>query len=94
MALARVVSFDGVTKERIEELRQEISEGEQPEGLSPTEIVVLHEPDAERSLVIIFFDSEEDYESGDKVLGEMPSGDTPGSRGSVTRYDVAIRHSP
>ena len=94
MALARVVSFDGVTKERIEELRQEITEGEQPEGLSPTEIVVLHESDAEKSLVIIFFDSEEDYESGDKVLDEMPAGDTPGSRSAVTRYDVAIRYSP
>jgi len=94
MALARVVSFDGVTKDRIEELRQEITEGEQPEGLSPTEIVVLHEPDAEKSLVLIFFDSEEDYKKGDEVLDSMPSGDTPGSRSSVTRYDVAIRHSP
>jgi hypothetical protein len=94
MALARVVSFDGVTQERIAELRQQITEEDPPEGLSPTEIVVLHEPGAEKSLVIIFFDSEEDYESGDKVLNEMPSGDTPGSRSEVKRYDVAIRYSP
>jgi hypothetical protein len=91
MALARVVSFDGVTKDRIEEIRSQMTEGEPPEGLPAKEVIVLHDPEAERSLVILFFDSEDDYRAGDEVLNAMPTDDTPGQRASVTRYDVAAR---
>jgi hypothetical protein len=91
MALARVVSFSGVTKARVEELKQEVQSGEQPEGLRPTEMLMLHDPEAESSLVILMFDSEEDYRQGDEVLNAMPAGDTPGQRTSVTKYDVALR---
>jgi hypothetical protein len=93
MALARAVTFDGVNKDRIEELKREISEGERPEGLPASEIVVLHDADAEKSLVILFFDTEDDYKRGDEALNAMPTGDTPGQRTSVTKYDVAIRMS-
>ena len=91
MALARVVSFDGVTKDRIEEMRSQIADGQPPEGLPAKEIIVLHDPEAEKSLVILFFETEDDYRSGDEVLNAMPTGDTPGQRASVTRYDVAAR---
>ena len=90
MALARVVSFDGVTKGRIEELEREIGEGP-PDDLPAKEIVVLHDADGEKSLVILSFDSEDDYKRGDETLNAMSTGDTPGQRTSVTRYDVAIR---
>jgi hypothetical protein len=93
MALARVVSFDGVSKDRIEELKREMSDGEQPEGLPATEVVMLHDADAEKSLVILFFETEEDYKRGDETLNAMPTGDTPGQRASVTKYDVAVRMS-
>ena len=91
MALARVVSFDGVTKDRMEEMQREIGEGERPEGLPATEIVVLHDPESEKSLVILFFDTEDDYTRGDETLNAMSTADTPGPRTSVTRYDVAMR---
>ena len=94
MALARVVSFEGVSKDRMEEMRSEMSESEQPEGLPATEVVVLHDPEAERSLVVLFFESEDDYRRGDEVLQAMPAGDTPGRRASVTKYDVAVRMTP
>ena len=93
MALARVVTFDGVGKDRIEELKSQINEGEQPEGLDATEIVVLHDPEAERSLVIVFFENEDAYRRGDEILDAMPADDTPGQRTGVTRYDVAIRRT-
>jgi hypothetical protein len=93
MPLARAVTFDGVNKDRIEELKREISEGERPEGLPASEIVVLHDAEAEKSLVILFFDTEDDYKRGDEALNAMPTGDTPGQRTSVTKYDVAIRMS-
>ncbi len=91
MALARVVSFEGVSKERIEAMKREMDEGERPEGVPATEILVLHDPEAEKSLVILFFESEDDYGRGDEVLNAMPAGDTPGRRASVTKYDVANR---
>ena len=94
MALARVVSFEGVSKDRMEEMRKEMSDSEQPEGLPATEIVVLHDPEAEKSLVVLFFESEDDYRQGDETLHAMPAGDTPGQRASVTKYEVAMRMTP
>ena len=91
MALARVVSFDGVTQDRIQEMQSEMRDSEPPEGLPAKEIVVLHDPDAEKSLVILFFDSEEDYRQGDETLNAMPAGDTPGQRTGVAKYEVAMR---
>lgn len=91
MALARVVTFEGVSKDRMEEMDREMREGEQPDGLAATEIVVLHDPDAEQSVVILFFETEDDYKRGDKMLNAMPAGDTPGRRASVTKYSVATR---
>jgi hypothetical protein len=94
MALARVVTFEGVGKDRMEEMSREMRDGDQPEGLNPTEVVVLHDPEAERALVVVFFETEDDYRHGDEVLDAMPAGDTPGRRTSVSKYDVAIRMTP
>ena len=91
MALARVVAFDGVTKDRVEEMQGEMRDGEPPEGLPAKEIVVLHDREGEKSLVILFFDTEDDYRRGNEVLDAMPAGDTPGQRRSVTKYDVVLR---
>ena len=93
MALARVVAFDGVTQARVEELEREMREGERPDDVPATEIVMLHDAEAEKSLVILFFDNEDDYRRGDEVLSAMPSDDTPGTRTSVAKYDVAVRVS-
>ena len=91
MALARVVAFEGVDSERIEQMRQEMEQGERPEEIPATEVIVLHDPDTSKSLAIVFFDNEEDYAKGDAALNAMPATDTPGQRTSVTKYDVAIR---
>ena len=91
MALVRVVSFDGVTRDRIQEMQSEMRDSEPPEGVPAKEIIVLHDADAEKSVVIVFFDSEEDYRRGDEVLSAMPAGDTPGQRTGVAKYEVAMR---
>ena len=91
MAIARVVSFEGVSKDRIEQMKREMNEGQPPEGLDATELVVLHDPDSEKALAIVFFETDEAYRRGDEILDAMPAGDTPGKRASVTRYDVAMR---
>lgn len=91
MAIARVVSFDGVDSARMAELSREIEGGEQPEGMQATEMLLLHDPDADQALAIVFFDNEDDYRKGDEILGAMPTGDTPGRRTSVSKYQVATR---
>jgi hypothetical protein len=91
MALARVVTFDGVSSERMEQMRAQMADQERPDDVPATEIVVLHDPDAEKSVVMLFFDSEEDYAQGDAALNAMSSDDTPGSRTSVGKYNVEAR---
>ena len=105
MALARVVRFEGVGQDRIEEIRHGIESEEAPEGLPAKEIVVLHDADAETALVIVFFDTEDDYTRGDALLSAMPAGDTPDRhcvlldgdaptrRVAVEKYAVPIRRT-
>jgi hypothetical protein len=94
MALARVVKFEGVSRERMDEMQREMEEGQPPEGLEPSELIVLHDAEAEKALVLVFFETEDAYRRGDEILDAMPAGDTPGRRTSVTKYDVAMRMTP
>ena len=91
MAVARVVTFEGVSKERMDEMDREMQGSERPENVPAKEIVVLHDPEAEKSLVILFFENEDDYRQTDEALNAMPAADTPGTRTAVTKYDVAFR---
>jgi hypothetical protein len=91
MPLARVVSFDGVSSDRMAEMQREMQGREQPENVPAKEIVVLHDPEGEKSLVILFFETDDDYQRADEALNAMPAGDTPGQRTSVTKYEVAVR---
>jgi hypothetical protein len=85
------VSFDGVNSDRMSEMQSEMQGGERPENVPAKEIVVLHDPEGEKALVILFFETDADYKRGDDALNAMPAGDTPGQRTSVTKYQVAFR---
>jgi hypothetical protein len=91
MALARVVVFDGVTSDRMADMQKEMEGNERPENVPAKEIVVLHDPESDQSVVILFFENEDDYRQGDETLNAMPTTDTPGQRTSVTKYQVAFR---
>ena len=91
--LARVVMFDGVSSDRMNEMRSRMENEERPEGLEPKEMLVLHDADAEKSIVVLLFEDEGAYNRADEVLSAMPSGDTPGQRSSVGRYDVAMHET-
>ena len=91
MALARVVSFEGVGSDRIAELKSRIEGGEPPEGMPPSELLVLHDPDGQRSLAVVLVENEDDYQKAHEILDAMPGPETPGQRTSVTKYDVAVR---
>jgi hypothetical protein len=85
MALARVVSFDGVDDGRMAELKSRVEDG------PASEIMILHDRDGQRALAVLFFENEDDYAKGDAALNAMPADETPGSRASVAKYDIAVR---
>ena len=89
MSFARVVSFDGVNDDRLADIRRDGP----PEGVNATEVIALHDPDTQRALVILFFESEDDYRQADEILSAMPTDDTPGRRSGVTKYQVAHRQT-
>ena len=91
MAVARVVTFEGVSKDRMDEMGREMQQGEPPEGFPQAEAIVLHDAEAEKSLVVLIFENEDDYRRGDEILDAMPADQTPGQRTSVGKYDVAVR---
>jgi hypothetical protein len=91
MPLARVVTFDGVSSERMDQMRRDMEGETRPDDVPATEFVVLHDPEAEKAVAILFFDNDDDYRRGDAALNAMPASETPGQRTSVTRYDVAFR---
>lgn len=91
MALARVVTFDGVTKDRMAAMQKDMEGGDPPEGFPSSELIVLHDPTADKSLVVVVFENDDDYRKGDEILSAMPAADTPGQRTSVTKYDVSMR---
>ena len=91
MALARVVSFEGVTEDRLREVGRRLEAGELPEGVPATEITVLHDPEGQRSLVIQLFETDEAYRRGEEILAAMPAEETPGQRTSVAKYEVVGR---
>jgi hypothetical protein len=94
MAFARVVAFEGVDKDRIEQLKREMQEGSPPDGFPDAEMLMLHDAENDKSLVLLIFETEDDYRVGDEFLNAMPAGDTPGRRTSVTKYDVALHMTP
>jgi hypothetical protein len=91
MALARVVTFEGVDASHMAELRTRIESGGRPDEIPATEIIVLHDPSTATSTTIVFFDNEDDYAVGNAALDAMPADETPGRRTSVQKLDVAIR---
>ena len=93
MAYARAVTFEGVDRNRIDQLKQQLESDERPADIPATEIILLYDADAEKSLVLVFFENEDDYRRGDAALNAMDPGDTPGRRTSVTKYEVAVRRS-
>ena len=91
MALARVVSFEGVGANRMQQLATEIQQDERTEDVPASEIIMLHDPENEKAIVILFFESEDDYRRGHETLDAIPSEETPGRRSSVTKYNVTGR---
>ena len=85
----RVVRFTGVDPERVEKLVSEIDEsGGPPEGVKATGLQILLDRDQGTSVVLQFFDSEQDMRDSESAFDSMDASDTPGSRASVDRTEM------
>ena len=90
MAVARVVSFDGVSSDRVAEMQRDMQDDEQqPEGLDSTEMIMLHDRDSERSLVILFFDNQDDSARAIEFLGAIAASEARGHRCSLAELRSA-----
>jgi hypothetical protein len=87
MALARVVVFNGVTRERVDEMNREMEGQEPPEDIPASEFVVLHDPEADKSVVIFFFETDADYQRAD----EAPKRDASRRHSGTARVRHEIR---
>lgn len=88
---ARVVRFTDVTPERIAEIKARIAENDgPPEGVDSTGMKLLHDSAQSTAIFIGFFATEDAMQKADEVLENMDSADTPGTRASVDRCEVAV----
>ncbi len=91
MSLVRAVTFEGVSAERVANLVNQIESGDRPEGVTVTEMMMLHDAANARAVVLQFFENDADYARGEAVFAAMPAAETPGTRASVDRYTLAVR---
>jgi hypothetical protein len=87
---ARVVRFTDVKPDQIDRIKGEVEGGGgPPPGVNAKGIRVMVDESQGTAVVVLFFDSEEDMKQADEALGAMDSSDTPGTRASVDRCEVA-----
>lgn len=87
----RVVRFTGVTADRVEEVVARIKEsGGPPEGVPSTGIQLVFDEDQGTAVVLQHYNTAEDLEAGERVLGAMDASETPGTRASVDKGEVKV----
>jgi len=86
---ARVVRFTDVTDDRIEEIKNRISENDgPPEGVESTGIKFVYDKEQDSVVVIQFFETEEKMRDAAAVFDQMDPSETPGTRASVDLCEI------
>jgi hypothetical protein len=87
----RVVRFTDVTSDRVGEVIARINESDgPPEGVPSTGIQFLFDESQGTAVVLQTYNTAEDMEAGERVLGAMDASQTPGTRTSVDKCEVKI----
>jgi hypothetical protein len=88
---ARVVRFTDVSPERIASIAARIEESDgPPPGVDSTGFRMLVDEDQRTAVFVGFFETEEKMREGGKVLQQMDSAETPGTRASIDNCEVKI----
>jgi hypothetical protein len=92
---ARVVRFEGAEAEAIEESAAQIrsdADSGAPEGVPAKEFLLLTDKQGGKSLAVMLFETEDDYNQGDRTLNSMnPPGQGMGQRVAVEKYEVGAQ---
>jgi hypothetical protein len=94
---ARVAAWEGAEAETMKQTAADIraqaeAEGGPPEGLPAKGFLLLNDLEGGRTLGITLFETEEDYDQGNRKLEEMSSpGEGMGRRVSVVKYAVGVQ---
>jgi len=91
----RIVRFEDVTPQAIEELTSRVDESEgPPPGVPSTGIQLLFDQDQGTAVVVQLFDTADDMRKGHEVFDAMDPSDTPGTRTSVDMCELMLeRHA-
>ena len=87
----RVVRFTDVSAERMEGLLTRIRESDgPPPGVPSTGLKVLHDGAQGTAVVLQYFATAEDMDTGGQAFSAMDPADTPGTRASVDMCEVKL----
>jgi hypothetical protein len=87
---ARVVRFTDVDAAQIDRIRSEVENNEPPEGMPPTKLQIILDESQGTAAVLQFYENEADMQKADEVMNAMDSSETPGTRASVDKGEVAV----
>jgi hypothetical protein len=87
----RVVRFTDVDPDRVDAMMSRIDESEgPPPGVKATGLQVLLDREQRTAVVVQQFESAEDMSASEAVFDSMDASDTPGTRASVDRCELAL----
>jgi hypothetical protein len=87
----RLVRFTDVAAERVEQLLARIeAAGGPPPDVPTTGRQMLFDESQGTAVVLQFFDTAEDMQTGDQAFGAMDPSETPGTRASVDMCELKL----
>jgi hypothetical protein len=90
----RAVRFTDVSAERMQELLTRIEDSDgPPPGVPATGLKVLFDSAQGTAVVLQYFESAEDMETGSQVFSAMDPSETPGTRASVDMCEVKVERT-
>jgi hypothetical protein len=91
----RVVRFTDVDPERIQGLLARIEDSDgPPPGVPATGLTILSDEAQATAVVLQYFATEDDMETGAAAFGAMDAAETPGTRASVDMCELKLeRHA-
>lgn len=90
----RAVRFTHVSAERMQELLARIEESDgPPPGVPAKGLKILADDSQETAMVLQYFESAEDMETGAQVFDAMDPSETPGTRASVDMCEVKLERT-
>ena len=87
----RVVRFTDVNADRVNQLLADIEAADgPPPGVPTTSLKIMFDQDQGTAVVLQYFNTAEDMETGAKAFSAMDPSETPGTRASVDMCEMKL----